>query len=265
MLPRLPNRLEALTSSGVSRVSAGWGKLPTSRLPAADGQATNKLSRTRQVLAMLKDWADIAQSASVILASLFAIYGIDAWRREFIGKRRMELAEEVLALFYQARDVIESIRSPMGYVGEGQTRKPSPNERPEDKEALDRAFVLVERYNEHIEIFSRIHVLRYRFMAQLGVDAAKPFSELNSIVNELRLSSRRMARLLTRRERSVRSESGVEKDQREMEKVDAIYYSDSENDPIAPRVDSVVVQIEGTCKHIIESRGTLFSLFNRRL
>jgi len=126
----------------------------------------------QQILPMLRDWADIAQSASVILASLFAIYGIDAWRREFIGKRRMELAEEVLALFYQARDVIRAIRSPFGYVGEGGTRKTASDERPEDKEALDQAFVLVERYNRNIEPFSRIHALRYRFMVQLGVDAA---------------------------------------------------------------------------------------------
>jgi len=214
---------------------------------------------------MLRDWAEIAQSASIILASVFAIYGIDAWRREFIGKRRMELAEEALALFYQARDVIESIRSPLGYVGEGQTRKATPDERPEDKDALDQAFVLVERYNRHIETFSRIHALRYRFMAQLGVDAGKPFSELNSIVNELLLSSRQMARLLTRRERTFRSDSDIEKHHQEMEKVDAVFYRGSAEDPIAPRVDSAVAQLEHTCKGIIESRGTLFSLFNKRL
>jgi len=214
---------------------------------------------------MLTEWADIAQSASVILASLFAIYGIDAWRREFIGKRRMELAEEVLALFYQARDVIASIRSPFGYVGEGQTRKPAPNERPEDKQALDTAFVLVERYNMHVEIFSRIQALRYRFMAQLGVKEAKPFTELNMIVTELLLSSRHMARLMTRREHTFRNESDVEKHQREMERIDAIFYGGFDNDPIALRVDTAVTEIERTCKEIIENRRTLFWLFNRRM
>ena len=58
-----------------------------------------------------------------------AAYSLDAWRREFMGKRRMELAEEVLALFYQARDVIEQIRSPVRYLGEGQTREAAPDER----------------------------------------------------------------------------------------------------------------------------------------
>jgi hypothetical protein len=102
---------------------------------------------------MLEEWIDIAQSLSVIVASAVAIYGIDAWRRQFVGRRRIELAEETLALFYQARDIIRAIRSPFGWSGEGQTRKRAPNERPEDKEALDRAYVLIERYNKNIEIF----------------------------------------------------------------------------------------------------------------
>lgn len=46
---------------------------------------------------MLNDVADVAQSVSVILACMFTIYGIDSWRREFVGKRRMELADEILA------------------------------------------------------------------------------------------------------------------------------------------------------------------------
>ena len=177
----------------------------------------------------------------------------------------MELAEEVLALFYQARDVIQAIRSPMCYVGEGETRKPAPGERPEDKKALDQAFVLTERYNRHIETFSRINALRYRFMAQLGVDAAKPFDELNSIVNELLLASRRMARFIARPERSFRNDADLERHSREMGEVHAVFYSGEEDDPITPRLESVVGQIELACKDIIDSRGTLFSLLNKRL
>lgn len=54
----------------------------------------------------LKDWIDLIQGASVIIASCVAIFGINAWRKEFVDKRRIELAEEVLALFYQAKDII---------------------------------------------------------------------------------------------------------------------------------------------------------------
>lgn len=210
----------------------------------------------------LKDFAELAQSASVILASLFAIYGFDAWRREHVGKRRIELAEEVLALFYQARDVIESIRSSFGYGGEGETRKPGPSEKPEHKAALDQAFVLIERYNRHTELFSRIHALRYRFMAQFGTKASAPFDDLNRVVNELLLSAQRMARHAIKPDRQFRTEAAEEKHHQELMEIDRVYYSGGEDDPIAPRMHKMVGEIERTCRAVIESKGTLFAMFN---
>ncbi len=105
----------------------------------------------------LKDLTDIIQSGAVTIASIVAIYGISAWRVEFIGKRRIELAEDVLALFYQAKDAIEAMRSSFGYVGEGTTRQPRSDEKPEHKESLDQAYVLIERYNKYADVFSRLH------------------------------------------------------------------------------------------------------------
>jgi hypothetical protein len=213
----------------------------------------------------LAEAAQIAQSASIILAALFAIYGFDAWRREHIGKRRIELAEEVLALFYQARDAIAAIRSPLGFEGEGKTRKSTPNERPEDKDGLDQAYVLIERYNSHSELFSRIHSLRYRVMAQLGLEAAKPFDSLNEIVHELIISARRMSRLNTRREWASLSAETEEKNHREYMEIHSIYYgTGGADDPISPRVKQAVSDIERTCRSIIESQGTLFAIFNAR-
>lgn len=210
----------------------------------------------------MKEWADTAQNFSVIIASVAVFYGIDAWRREFVGKLRIELAEEVLALFYQARDIIESIRSPFGFGGEGETRKPSPNESPEHKEALDQAYVLIERYNRHVEVFSRIRALRYRFMAQFDSNASKPFDDLNRTINELILSAQQKARYSTQ---SFQSNIAAEKHQKKFLEVDSIYYSGSEEDPIAPRVEAIIEDIESTCKKVIESRSTLFSIINLRL
>ena len=197
----------------------------------------------------LKDLTDIIQSAAVTIASIVAIYGITAWRVEFIGKRRIELAEEVLALFYQARDAIESIRSSFGYEGEGKTRKPGPNEKPEHKEALDQAYVLIERYNKHVEMFSRLHALRYRFMAQFGAEAAAPFDDLN---NDLLLAAKRKARLSMVPEWSLRSEAAEEKHQREWLENEAVYYSGEKDDLIAPRLAKIITDIECRCQPIIE-------------
>lgn len=209
-----------------------------------------------------KEWADIAQSFSVILASLFAIYGIDAWRREFVWKRRVELAEETLSLFYQARDIIDILRSPFSYEGEGTTRKPGPNEKQEHKESLDQAYVLIERYNRHIEVFSSIHTLRYRFMAQFGIKASKPFEDFNRLKNELLLASKRMAWLSTKLERSIQDWEEYDKERREIHR---LYYGGGRDDPIAPRLAKIVDEIEQTCRPIIESHRTLFALINIHL
>jgi hypothetical protein len=48
--------------------------------------------------------------------------------------------------------------------------------------------------------------------------------------------------------------------------VDSIYYgTGGEDDPIAPRVQQAVAEIERTCRAIIESKGTLFAIINARL
>ena len=65
------------------------------------------------------DVANILESISLIIAAWAVIIGVNAWRREYIGKRRLELAEEVLSLFYEARDIIRYIRNPFGYIGRG--------------------------------------------------------------------------------------------------------------------------------------------------
>lgn len=46
--------------------------------------------------------ASILESISVIVASAIAsftvIFGINAWKREYLGRRKIELAEEVLSV-----------------------------------------------------------------------------------------------------------------------------------------------------------------------
>lgn len=143
--------------------------------------------------------AEMLRTVPVGLAALVAIYGIDAWRRELRGKKQVELAEEVLALFYEAKDVISAIRSVVGYMGEGKTRKRGPNEKPEDSEALDSAYVVFERYQGRQELFNRIHALRYRFRVHFGDEAAAPFEELSRIVNKLLTASHMLGVLWTMR------------------------------------------------------------------
>ncbi len=127
------------------------------------------------------DATNILGSVSLIIAVWTAIISMNTWRREYIGKRDFEFTEEVLSLFYEARDAIRDIRSPVRYVGEGSSRKEAPNESQKEKEINDRAYVVVERYNKHQELFNKLYSMRYRYMARFGNNAAKPFDDLKTI------------------------------------------------------------------------------------
>ncbi|MFC2041886.1 hypothetical protein ACFLTV_00040 [Chloroflexota bacterium] len=135
----------------------------------------------------------ILESISIILASLIAsgavFFGVNAWRKEYIGKRKLELAEEVLSLFYESIDAIIFIRNPFTYGGEGGTRNASPNETPEEKQINDNAYVAIERYNKRQDLFNKIHSMRYRYMSHFGKESAKPFDNLDKIVKDILFSA----------------------------------------------------------------------------
>lgn len=206
----------------------------------------------------------ILKELSLLIGIWVAIYGIDSWRREHKGKRQMELAEETLALFYEARDVIAYIRNIFSYSSETEDIKQGENESEERFEARKQASVIFKRYNERQELFNKIHAMRYRFMAQIGKDKAEPFNELRKIVNEIFISARMLSQLWSRRH--FRTQEQEEQHYKSIEKNEAIFYEGIEKeDPIIPRVNKCVNEIEITCKAIISGKGTLHGILNKPL
>jgi len=159
----------------------------------------------------------------ILGTAVIAIYGIDSWRRESRSKKQIELAEETLTLFYEAEDAIKVIRYPGSYGSEGSTRKSSPCEDLKQKEARDRAYVLIGKYLRHKELFNRIHAMRYRFMAQFGKESAKPFDELHKLVRGLLLSAKRLAEIWADDVCDIPQEAREEHDYRR-EQYEAIFW-----------------------------------------
>jgi len=147
---------------------------------------------TTVTIEIIKALPTVLASIAAFVASIVAIYGINTWRREFLGKRRIELAEDVLALFYEVKDAIAGIRNPFSFEGEGSTREPIKGEAPEQKKARDRAHIVFERYKKREEVFSKLYSMRYRFMAQIGKDKAQPFEEIHKIIVEIFTAARRL-------------------------------------------------------------------------
>jgi spore coat polysaccharide biosynthesis predicted glycosyltransferase SpsG len=141
---------------------------------------------------------EILNQISLFLGICVAIYGINSWRREHVGKRQLELTEDTLALFYEAADAIRHMRHPASFGEEREAVERADSESDAQFQARKDASVIFHRYNQHQELFNKIHASRYRFMAQIGKEKSKPFEDLRGIVNEIVAAARTLSRLWAR-------------------------------------------------------------------
>lgn len=206
----------------------------------------------------------LVKEISLIIGIWVAIYGIDSWRREHTGKRQIELAEETLALFYEARDVIAQIRHPVSWGNETSDIERGEHELEKEYEARKKASIVFTRYNENKEVFNKIHSLRYRFMAQVGKEEARPFDDLRKIVNEIFISARTLARLWARD--YFRTDEEYHKHWEQIQKHEEVFWDElSDDDPINSRLAMIVETIEATCKKVISGAGTLHGFVNQSI
>lgn len=191
---------------------------------------------------------EIINTIAIIAASGVAIFGINAWRKEFQGKRKIELAEDALCLFYQAERAIEAIRYPLYDLAQGQTRTPEANETPGQKQAKDRAYVIFKKIMEHGEIFDKLHKLRFRFMVSFGKETEKIFNDLKKIVDEIWVSSNKLAELWTKKLGCTATPTDKEI---EIKRYERIIWSYGKDDPVKLRLENIISEVEELCKPII--------------
>ncbi len=211
--------------------------------------STGRDNGVMQVAELIQHIAVIIASA---VASAVAIFGLTTWRRELKGKHDMELAEEVLCLFYRAERAIEAIRSRWGDLREEQTREAQANETPEQKEARDRAYVVFKKIQDHGEIFNQLHTLRFRFMARFGRDKAKSFDEMKHVISMIEVSAESLARLWADQLR--RGDRVSEGTRAEIQSHHQVIWSMGKADQITSDVKRIVAEIEAVCRPIIDGQ-----------
>ena len=204
----------------------------------------------------------IVTSLATVMATLIAagtaIWGIRAWRHEYTGKRRIDLTEDVLALVYEIRDVLTSVRSPLGHTEEGRTCPEMPDAIDKEKAMLCMAYIPIERCNSRTDLFARLRSLRYRFMALNGKDAGVPFDELNSIRHDLAKPFYSMQIRLKALHRKIKTTNSQEYDQMLEDllqdwnnKKNKEEYSEEGNDLILKQCNDVIEKFEMVCRKAI--------------
>lgn len=175
----------AMVSAAVSSVIALLGVWVTR-------STTIRVSRER--FDFEKTLAEQKQSAELQLAERKFQYDRDLHDH----KRRVELAEEVLADFYRFADIIRAVRSPGGFKDESAGRPHTESETPAEASKLDAYFVPIARVAQQSDLLSDLKGKRYRSRALLGQPIDEAFAALDAAVWEVQSKAMMLSNMVKR-------------------------------------------------------------------
>ncbi len=189
---------------------------------------------------------EIIKSIGVIVTSVVAIWGINSWRREAKWIKKYELAEEVLANFYEAHRAIQIIRFPGGFGHEGSSRKRQGNETKEESKIYDQAYVTRERYERNKTSFEKLQSLKFRFIRLFGKEYEQHFDKFNQTLNKIFFASDEIAMIRLGKYEDKEEIKELLKESREV-----LYSRTNKDDKIELELKEAIIAIETKCEKII--------------
>ncbi len=192
----------------------------------------------------MNEMIEVIESFGVIIASGVAIWGINSWRREAKWKREYELAEEVLANFYEAYNAIQNIRSPHVSRDEGSSRPKRDNETKDESRIFDLAYASRERYEKNKTSIEKLQTLKFRFIALYGQEYEQYFDKFTVTINKIFYASDEMAKSsLGEFDHDIDLKVKIKE-----ECLDMMYKRDNKVDKIDLELDEAIKAIEAKCR-----------------
>ncbi len=197
--------------------------------------------------------AQILQTASVVIAAATFAYGVGSWRRTVVGKKRVDLALEGIIAFREIEQALREIRSPFSSGDEGATRQPHPGESEGDAKLAQQAYVAIERLNNRSEKFAKLQSLKHQFEAYYGKEALAPFNEIMAIQNDIIRASIKLETYWKKQGKPFATQEDFDTHLERMDSAEAIFWEGyGDPDPIAPRIDAAMQQVDEICRDVIE-------------
>lgn len=184
------------------------------------------------------------EALAVISASIAAIVGINAWRREAKWKRKAEVAEEVLLAFYNVQSVFEVIRSPLV------TSDELP---PEGADRLKSdASVTYKRYQANVDAFNALRTFRWKYRIVFPKADEAPFEEVEVLLRKILSSSYMLGAVVWPRQGTDLPEEQFQKHLKEMHELESWHWRiDDERDPFKLRFEKALRQVEAACSRYV--------------
>jgi len=208
----------------------------------------------------------IAQAIAIISACWAIISGVGAWKREFIGKRKIELAEDTLAAFFEIMDAIAFIRNPWSNGNEGSSRNRATYETEAESQLLDRGYIVFERYELKKDIFVRFNTLKYKFMAMFGTETESIFKDTNQTLNSIFTSANMLATHYWQRQGRVQMQPDeFQKHLDEMRVQEGIFWDRyNENDEIRSQLSATQKKLEKVTRPCFEEPMKTYAIFTKQ-
>lgn len=215
----------------------------------------------------MAELAALGQAVSIVFACLTFIFGVNAWRREFIGKKKIELAEQILSKFFEVKDAISAIRNPFSNTGEGKTRKRNEYELESDSKILDQAYVVNERMQKYDKLFAEFFSLKYRAMATYGKQIEGAYTGVGLILRSILVSAMALGEHYWQRQGRVKmSEAEFKKHLEEMHRHEGIFWArGGSDDEICLKLDDIQRDLEQILGPCFEEPMTLVKLLTAPL
>jgi hypothetical protein len=185
----------------------------------------------------------------VLITGYVAVRSLTAWRRQMVGKRKAEIAEQALVSFYAARDIFKWVRTSSFQAGEGETRKPDEAEPDQVRQMRNVYFIPIERLAHERELFAKLRAQRYEFTAYFGKRNITPFETIFRIYNSIFTN----ATLLIRMAQYDAAHQSVMTSRAEL--LNRLGWGTAARpDETDEEIEAAVSKIEELCKPILEGR-----------
>ncbi|MCZ7471905.1 hypothetical protein M0412_22620 [Agrobacterium sp. O3.4] len=162
-------------------------------------------------------------------------------------KRKQDLAETVLTGFYQTEAIMRSVRSPMSYLYEADSRPKVTAETESTAKLRDTYYVILARYDKNRKEIGNLLALRYRMTAWFGANADVPFQRLQEAINQVITAAQMLVRW------SADADSFRANNLELWQKMEAdIWWGAEDPDRVGVLITGAVAAMEAICRPILE-------------
>lgn len=191
--------------------------------------------------------AVIVQAAAIVVTAAFAVLGLRAWRKQLIGKRRIEIAEETLVLAYKIRNAIAYTRLPVHSPAEGLSRLRELVEDEDFRRLKDSYFVPVERLRVYDDDFAKLESQVLLCEVYFGAEMSDPLAELLKARADILAASRTLLS-------SANSKSLAPSEIAELKRCEGLIWGYGDfDDQMTTVVDKSVAAIERALRPYVKS------------